>query len=206
MFCPKCGSNVSDESTFCANCGSRIDSASVVETESVETFNQNPPEKPEPKALKFFKEKKKIWVPIVCATVAVIILIVVLVTTLSPDKSRNDDGTSNSSNSSQSSSKPDFFDLYLEYCNYIWADYASDGSYLSIDTNPYDYDDSGMDYIDAYYAIENVNKALGLPQSVLREMEETTWSMGKQTKTYDQFTVSWTYHPDKGLEVLYSLN
>lgn len=101
--------------------------------------------------------------------------------------------------------------LYDEYCESPWAELGSDESYLSIDTNPYNYD-SDSDYstyyfLDAYEAVENINEALELPDSLLNEMGETTSLMGKQTETYDDIgiTVSWTYHPDNGLEVTYKI-
>lgn len=102
-------------------------------------------------------------------------------------------------------SGPDFKSLYNKYCKSTWADYGSDGSYLSIDTNPYDWDDDGLAYPEAYYAIENVNNALGLPSSLLNEMSETTGADGKQSETFGDITVTWKYHPDKGLEVTYKV-
>lgn len=102
-------------------------------------------------------------------------------------------------------SGPDFKSLYNKYCKSTWADYGSDGSYLSIDTNPYDWDDDGLAYPEAYYAIENVNNALGLPSSLLNEMGETTGADGKQSETFGDITVTWKYHPDKGLEVTYKV-
>lgn len=100
---------------------------------------------------------------------------------------------------------PDFKALYDEYCNSIWADYGSDGSYLSIDTNPYDWDDDGLAYPGAYTAISNINDALGLPSSLLNDMGETTGADGKQSETFGDITVTWKYHPDKGLEVTYKI-
>ena len=101
--------------------------------------------------------------------------------------------------------KIDFKSIYDEYCVAKWASVGSDNSYLSIDDNPYDYDDYYIDAADA--AIEKINRALGLPDSLYEEMLQTTWSMGKQNETYTSIgvTVSWTYHPDKGLEVTYKL-
>lgn len=100
-------------------------------------------------------------------------------------------------------SGPNFAALYDTYCNSTWADCGSDGSYLSIDTNPYDWDDDGLAYPDAYYAIETINNALDLPGSLLKDMSETTSLDGKQSETYGDITVTWKYHPDKGLEVTY---
>lgn len=101
---------------------------------------------------------------------------------------------------------PDFKALYNKYCESTWADYGSDGSYLSIDTNPYDWDDDGLAYPAAYSAIADVNSALGLPSSLLNDMGETTGADGKQSETFDDITVTWKYHPDKGLEVTYKYN
>lgn len=101
---------------------------------------------------------------------------------------------------------PDFEALYYEYCESTWADYGYDGSYLSIDTNPYDWDDDGLAYPDAYTAIINVNSALGLPSSLLNDMGQTTSRDGRQTEVFDEVTVTWKYHPDTGLEVTYKAN
>lgn len=100
---------------------------------------------------------------------------------------------------------PDFKALYNEYCTSTWAEVGSDGSYLSIDTNPYDWDDSGVAYWEAYTAVENVNSAIGLPDYVLEDMGATSASMGRQTQNFPELgvTVTWTYHPDEGLEVTY---
>lgn len=101
--------------------------------------------------------------------------------------------------------KIDFKSIYNEYCVAKWASVGSDNSYLSIDDNPYDSDDYYIDAADA--AIEKINRALGLPDSLYEEMLQTTWSMGKQSETYENVgvTVTWTYHPNKGLEVTYKL-
>lgn len=100
---------------------------------------------------------------------------------------------------------PDFKALYSKYCKATWANNGSDGSFLSIDTNPLDWDDSGLAYPEAYEAIENINKALGLPSSLIYDMGHTTANQGKQSETFNDagVTVTWSYHPDKGLEVVY---
>ncbi len=137
---------------------------------------QPPVEAPAPKK----KSKKKIVI-IAAAAIVVIVLIAAI----------------------GGSSGPNFKNLYSEYCVSTWADVGSDGSYLSIDTNPFDEDDNGVAYPSAVTAVKNINKALGLPDSLYNDMAETTWSMGKQSQTFDNVTVTWTYHPDKGLEVTY---
>lgn len=103
-------------------------------------------------------------------------------------------------------SGPRFKALYYQYCDSTWADYGLDGSYLSIDTNPYDWDDDGLAYPEAYTAIAAVNDALGLPSSLFNDMGQTTGADGKQSETFGDVTVTWKYHPDKGLEVTYKTN
>ena len=102
-------------------------------------------------------------------------------------------------------SGPNFQKLYNEYCDSTWAELGDDGSYLYIDTNPDDNEDDGLAYVAAYTAVKNVNSALELPDSLLSDMEETTGADGKQTEEFDDLnlTVSWRYHPDRGLEVTY---
>lgn len=78
-----------------------------------------------------------------------------------------------------------------------------DDSYCSLDTNPYDFDDFYLSSVLLY--IQDMNKALGLPSWLYNNMINTTWSQGVQTEEFDNVTVRYTYHPDKGLEVTYYL-
>lgn len=80
---------------------------------------------------------------------------------------------------------------------------GSDGSYCKIDTNPSNLDD----YYSALYVsyVESMNEALGLPEYLFEDMKSTTFSQGKQTEEFEKITVTYSYHPDKGLEVTYKL-
>ena len=78
---------------------------------------------------------------------------------------------------------------------------GEDGSYLTVDTNPYDIEDRNNSY--TWNDILDINKMLGLPDSVNAKMGSTRSMDGRISETYDNITVSWTYHPDNGLEVLY---
>lgn len=100
--------------------------------------------------------------------------------------------------------KPNFNAVYKEYCDSTWAIVSEDGSYLKIDTNPNNIDDY-FDY-DAYQAVSLVNDALGLPESLLEKMGSTRALDGTQVQRYENITVTWTYHPDNGLEVIYEAN
>lgn len=103
-------------------------------------------------------------------------------------------------------SGPDLKALYNKFCNSTWAEVGADGTYLSIDTNPYDWDDQGLAYPEAYYAVENIIDELKLPSSLLKSMGETSAADGRQTQEYDGLIVTWRYHPDNGLEVTFKLS
>lgn len=78
---------------------------------------------------------------------------------------------------------------------------AGDGSYLKIDTNPDDEEDGG--YTDVLDVIEEANRMLGFKESLNEKMETTRAMDGKQNETAGNIQVTWSYHPDKGLEVMY---
>lgn len=98
-------------------------------------------------------------------------------------------------------SVPDFETIFNEHCKSDWAEVASDGSYLCIDTNPDDED--GMFEIEAYAAIADINEILGLSKAVYKRMGETSSSDGRQEVSNDEVIVTWKYHPDYGMEVTY---
>lgn len=81
---------------------------------------------------------------------------------------------------------------------------ARDESYLEIDTNPNDEEYYLKEDIGSAYIIA-ANEVLGLPDSVAMKMSQTRALDGRQTETYGDITVSWTYHPDNGLDVLYEV-
>lgn len=75
---------------------------------------------------------------------------------------------------------------------------SSDGLSITVDSkNQYDYD--GM--ID----IVSILAVLDLPESLLTEMTSTNALMGRQTQTYNEIEVSWSYHPDNGLDAIFKI-
>ena len=96
-----------------------------------------------------------------------------------------------------------FYDLYDD----LTVSVAEDGSYMTIDNNPLNidggsilYSQTGLDHI------KLTNKVLGLPDWLYQEMVTTRAIDGRQKESFENVTVSWTYHPDRGLEVLYRSN
>ena len=107
--------------------------------------------------------------------------------------------------SSKSKKEVNFKNIYSVYCSPIWATLTEDGNSLCVDTNPRDKRSQGMANPEAYKAVEDINKALKLPNDLMDKMDKTSYSDGKQTETFEDLgiEVSWIYYPDKGLEVTY---
>lgn len=85
---------------------------------------------------------------------------------------------------------------------------ASDDSYMKIDTNPDNVESDSMLYNtrvekDSLSAIKFVNEKLGFSSALYQKMLSTTALMGRQEQENEKYIVSWSYHPDKGLEVMY---
>jgi len=87
---------------------------------------------------------------------------------------------------------------------------SSDGRSMTIDTNPKNYDQrnqilkySAIHIVYSSRFVWDVNEFLGLPDSLKSLMEGTSAMMGRQSREYGKIRVSWTYHPDKGLSVIY---
>ena len=85
----------------------------------------------------------------------------------------------------------------------LGIDLANDGSYLELDTNPYNLDDFYLSTI--LTKIEETNKKLGFSESLYQKMISTNALQGRQTAENEFVTVEWTYHPDNGLHVIYEI-
>ncbi len=85
-----------------------------------------------------------------------------------------------------------------------YATLAYDKMSLVIDTNP---NDGYFKYeSNATAAVMAVNLYLELPSSISEKMSSTRALDGMQSQNCGSFTVSWTYHPDNGLRVIYEVN
>lgn len=178
IVCSKCGTELQDGQKFCPKCGQKVELATNTRVSSV--INQVNV------GLHNMDAKKKKTFFTIAAAIAVIVVIFIAV-------------------AGSGTKGPDFNDIYDKYCSPTWASVGSDGSYLSIDTNPFDWDDDGLAFSEANTAIKKVNNALGLPDSLYSDMGETSALDGKQSETFSEqgITVTWKYHPDNGLEVTY---
>lgn len=94
------------------------------------------------------------------------------------------------------------FEKVVETANAsLCSEVASDGSYLIVDTNPYNIED----FYDADFleALKTINTELGFSDALYEKMLQTRALDGRQTDENDKISVSWTYHPDNGLQVMY---
>lgn len=184
MNCPKCGASVDGDAKFCSACGSPLSENQSYESTVSDGISVSSVEVVPVTPTPTTKLDKRKIIPIV-----VILLLIILGAGIFLQKNKG----------------PNFKKLYDEHCRSIWASVGSDGSYLTIDTNPFDEDDNGLAYVDAYKAVETINQELGCSESLFVDMGHTTGSDGKQTETYEDLgvTISWKYHPDRGLEVTY---
>lgn len=191
--CAKCGTTIQNGQTYCPNCGTKIEElfGSTAISSGTSSVFSDITGKCKVVYNKILQKDKKA-ITVLASVIGIIVLIVVVKV----------------ASGSGNKDKINFNKIYTDYCNSTWASVGSDGSYLSIDTNPYDKDDDGIAYPSAYTAIKNVNNELGLPDSLIEDMGHTTGADGKQSQTFEEIgiTVSWRYHPDKGLEVTYKKN
>ena len=173
--CSTCGSPLEPGEAFCPRCGQRaVQPAPAAVNPAFAQYNAQAP-----------AAKKTNLAPLFIALGAVAVAAVVIISLLLSNK------------------KPDFNKMYSDIANKSWCTIASDGTWMKIDTNPYDLDDE-ME-LDAYYKLEDINSDLGFSSAVYEEMGETRSIDGRQTATSDKYEVSWTYHPDRGLEAMYKL-
>jgi uncharacterized Zn finger protein (UPF0148 family) len=187
-FCPKCGTpKAATRPNICGKCGAELSDGLdfcpkcgqkvglVVESSVSAKINQF-------NAAVNTAKKKNIGIIAGVAIAVIVILAVAL-------------GGSGGAN---------FKKIYEDLDEPYYISVASDGSSLSIDTNPLDEDDYTVS--GSVQDIKAVNKALGLPDSLWDLMGGTNSLDGRQTETYGKITVSWKFHPDNGVEVIYRKN
>jgi hypothetical protein len=78
--------------------------------------------------------------------------------------------------------------------------FAEDGQSLNFDDKGKE-DLFGGDFSDLQCIIEG----LGAPSTVLARMYQTTSSMGVQDAEWDGISISWTYHPERGMDANFEI-
>ena len=185
-FCGKCGNELEAGQEFCPKCGQKAGlTVDAGVTSAINQFNAG---------IQQIAAKKK-QTPLIIGIAAAAAVILIAVIALG------------------GGSKKNFNDMYPSLDLEEWCTIASDGSYMKIDTNPTNEDSDDITWADyeaivipADEKIKEINNALGFSDALYEKMNTTTWSQGVQTESNEDYTVTWTYHPDKGLEVMYEIN
>ena len=185
-FCPNCGSQ-SSGATFCTSCGK-----SMVSVTPLVSTPPLPGEQPGvdvrvgtegpvfPGAVT--KGKNKTLIISLSAGAAALALGALLVSSLAPTP----------------------LERAVEACNIESASGVAiddDGRGLFIDMRGEE-DFSGARYAD----IECVIDELDMSPTVRSQMANTSSLMGVQTGSWDGINASWTYHPDRGLDISFKLD
>lgn len=103
--------------------------------------------------------------------------------------------------------KVDLKKIYETYCNtnQFWSKLSPDGSYFTIDTNPYNVDQGLGDNPFAIRAVKQINEAMNLPAYLNDEINSTNSLMGRREESFEDIGIKviWSYHPNNGLEITY---
>ncbi|SLM93649.1 hypothetical protein [Brevibacterium yomogidense] len=69
------------------------------------------------------------------------------------------------------------------------------------------FDGVGLTSSDVYFdEVECFGTELGMPGHVTSEMEQTRALDGRRDASWSGFTVSWSYHPDDGMNAIFALS
>lgn len=108
--------------------------------------------------------------------------------------------------------RPSEFEKVKSECVHIAGGVTGSDDYFKLDTYPDEYKNMDSTLVsmlapeeeeNVLKAIKYANEALGFNGSLYSKMLDTTALMGRQSEENDKYKVSWTYHPDDGLEVTY---
>ncbi|MCR4754718.1 MAG: zinc-ribbon domain-containing protein [Lachnospiraceae bacterium] len=81
----------------------------------------------------------------------------------------------------------------------------SSGTYLSSDGLSLFVDGEDENDTTSLADVYTVISELNLPDSLINEMGQTNALMGRQTENFDNYEVSWSYHPENGLDVCFKI-
>ena len=147
------------------------------------------------------RSPQKIVIIVIVAVLAAALLAAAVIFAVSRVNTPDTGGNDTFFSESQYTDSVDFSAVFSQYGSWSYGSVASDGSYMTIDTNP-DNEEEHIDFA-AYTALKNINAALGFSDALLEKMNQTRALDGRQSDENGKVKVSCSYHPDKGLEVLY---
>lgn len=102
------------------------------------------------------------------------------------------------------------FTAYKDLYDTTFITVSDDGTYMEFDSNPMNWDGDGLltEILtsSATDELQEMNKRFGLPDWLYEEMAQTRALDGRQKEVFEYLTVTWSYHPDQGLEIIYRKN
>lgn len=101
------------------------------------------------------------------------------------------------------SRKVDFADLRGQLSP-LCSSISADGKSITVDSDPRDTGTTTF-LQKAEQDILTINEKYGLPDALYERMMHTRALDGTQEATYGNIRVTWTYHPDNGLNVIYEV-
>ncbi|MBR2685799.1 MAG: zinc ribbon domain-containing protein [Erysipelotrichaceae bacterium] len=208
-ICSKCGTVLNDDQDFCPNCGTKYSDG----IRAVDVKNSTNAVKG-----KIKDNKKKIIIAVACLLLLVGGYFGFKALT-KPNFDKMVKEVIENHKTKLKETNPDTDYSYYESAFYGEKDIfpaavkiGKDGNWIKIDTNPNDEDsddrnetESMMYYFSCTALIEYINEKLGFSDEVMESMNSTTANMGQQSAESKKATVKWSYHPDNGLEVTYTL-
>lgn len=96
--------------------------------------------------------------------------------------------------------------IAIEKISHAYALCVSDTTKMATDKKSITVDSFGKYDLASLMDVETIISTLELPDSLYDEMCATNALMGRQRETYDNFDISWSYHPDSGLDVIFKYN
>ena len=194
-LCSNCREPLEEGVQFCTNCGQKVDAEAPLETtdlsplettdsSSPETETQAPPEEEQKAAAIKAPAKGR-------RGLAVLLLIAVIGLAMA---------------AAIFFGSVDFNKQFSDIKDKNWCTIAQDGSFMFIDTNPGDEENILLymeDFQEAAEAIPSINSRLGFSEALFEKMQQTRAMDGRLEDENKRYKVSWTYHPDVGLEILY---
>ncbi len=100
---------------------------------------------------------------------------------------------------SENDHKKTFSEIINTYKNKVNFTISNDGNSIIYDSNPSDLSTYETNTI----TLKQLHKDLGLPDSLYEKLIRTRAIDGMQSDNYGDIYITWSYHPDNGLEVLY---
>ena len=202
LMCTECGARLPEETEFCPECGNHLNVPKIIAPSVAKAqfcsqcgVKLNPTQifcvkcgtKTDAGFAKYSIEKMRITqkrkIQIIAILCGILAFAVVVLFAVRPKKIN-------------------FKDVFVKIGgDNFYCTLAGDNSYLSIDTNPNDVDDYFSEA--AWSLVKRANREFGLPESVDQKMNNTRALDGRQTDIYGKIRVSWTYHPNQGLEITY---